>query len=97
MGTVTRTETRKRGFLGKVFLWLFWLFQLLMIVWLIGGLGSVAENTANLQSEAERAGAAIGTALGLGMIAGFWMAGTVVLGAFVLLTRGSKVIVETSN
>lgn len=62
---------------------LFW--TILMAVAAVGGMVAVSEQTATLQSEAERAGAAIGTALGLGMIAALWffpVGGALVLGLF---------------
>jgi len=62
---------------------LFW--TILMAVAAFWGMVAVSEQTATLQTEAERAGAAIGTALGLGMIAALWffpMVGALVLGLF---------------
>lgn len=85
-------ETRHRGFFGWIFLGLFWLFNLLMIAWLlsywavVGGVDAV--------SEAEKAGHAIGGALGTGMLIFVWVSGAVILGLFALLTRGRKTVVE---
>ncbi len=62
---------------------LFW--TVLMTVAAVWGMIAVSEQTATLQTEAERAGAAVGTALGLGMIAVLWfvpMVGALVLGLF---------------
>ncbi len=62
---------------------LFW--TVLMAVAAVWGIVAVSERAATLQTEAERAGAAIGTALGLGMIAALWffpMVGALVLGLF---------------
>jgi 4-amino-4-deoxy-L-arabinose transferase-like glycosyltransferase len=62
---------------------LFW--TVLMAVAAVWGMVAVSEHTATLQTEVERAGAAIGTALGLGMIAALWffpLAGALVLGLF---------------
>lgn len=77
------------------FLLAFVAFNLFMLAGLIAGLGSAANATDGLSSEAERAGAAIGVTLGVGMILTLWALGDIILGAFVLLTRGRKVIVET--
>lgn len=62
---------------------LFW--TILMAVAAVWGVVAVSERTATLQTDAERAGAAVGTALGLGMIAALWffpMVGALVLGFF---------------
>lgn len=97
MATVTRIEKRKRGIFGWVFLILFWAFNALMLAWFIGGMGATSETVAAAASDAERAGAAIGTMIGAGMILSIWVMGDIILGVLVLLTRGKKVIVETTN
>jgi hypothetical protein len=63
-----------------------------MVYWLVGGLISVSD--IETHSDAERVGAAIGTTLGVSMIIGLWVAGDIILGIFVLLTRGTKVIIS---
>ena len=80
----------KRGFFGKLILWGFWIFQALMLVWLIGYWGTIGEQMDTATSDAAQAGTAIGGTLGTGMIVFFWLAGTVILGVFALLTRGPK-------
>ena len=97
MATITRVERRKRGIFGWLFLILFWAFQIIMAVALFAALSSTAEQTAALTTEAEKAGAAIGTVLGVGMIASIWASCSVILGIFVLLTRGRKTIIETTG
>jgi hypothetical protein len=97
MATVTRIEKRQRGFFGWVFLILFWGFNALMLYALLAGLGATADSTAAMKSEAEHAGAAIGTVLGMGMILSIWMAGAVILGMFVIFTRGKKIVIETTR
>ncbi|OOF70579.1 hypothetical protein BKG91_03800 [Rodentibacter caecimuris] len=77
----------KRTFMGKVFKWVFILFNVLMLIWLVGGVGSSAEVINSATSEAERAGAAIGTGLGASIILTLWVIGDVILGLFVLFTR----------
>lgn len=77
----------KRTFMGKVFKWLFILFNVLMLIWLVGGVGSSAEVINSATSEAERAGAAIGTGLGASIILTLWVIGDIILGLFVLFTR----------
>jgi hypothetical protein len=91
--TVIQREVRKRGLFGRLFKWAFIGFNLLMAVWLIGYWVSIGEMSAGLTDEYEQAGAAIGATLGTGMIVGLWMAGAVILGLFVLLTRGQKILI----
>lgn len=76
----------KRGFFGKLIKWSFIGFNILMAIWLIGGMGAATDGM-DAMSEAERAGAAIGTGIGVALILGIWMIGDVILGLFVLLTR----------
>ena len=75
----------KRGFFGKVFKWTFVLWNVLMLWWLISGMNAASHVEAT--DDAEKAGRAIGTALGGGMIVAIWVAGAVILGLFVLFTR----------
>jgi hypothetical protein len=93
--TITRTEKRKRGFLGKLFLSLFWIFNGLMLWWMIAALGTTSSGIASATSEAAKAGAAIGSAIGLGLILGIWAAGAIILGVIVALTPGKTIVVET--
>jgi hypothetical protein len=97
MPTTTRIEKHKRGFFGWIFLLLFWAFNAVMLFSVLAGISGTAEHSATLTNDAERAGAAIGTALGLGFLLSVWMAGAVILGLFVLFTRGRKVITETTQ
>jgi hypothetical protein len=90
---IVRTEKRKRGFFGWLFLILFLLFNGLMAAWLFSYWSAVLPMSTT-GSEAGRAGAAIGTTLGTGIILSTWTCGSIVLGLFVLFTRGRKVIVE---
>lgn len=76
----------KRGFFGKLVKWSFIGFNILMAVWLIGGMGAATEGM-DAMSEAERAGATIGTGIGAAMILGLWVVGDIILGLFVLFTR----------
>jgi hypothetical protein len=94
MTKVVRREIRKRGFLGWVFLILFLGFNALMLWALLAGLAGVGETTASLETEAERAGAAIGATLGAGVLMVVWACGAVILGLLAILTRGSKTVVE---
>ena len=97
MPTVIRTEKRKRGIIGWLFLLLFIAFNLFMLVALIMGLGDAGATMQGMTNEYERAGAELGTAIGATMVIILWAAGALILGLFVMLTRGKKVIVETSD
>lgn len=60
---------------------IFW--TILMVLVAVWSMVTIGQHTTTLQSEAEKAGAAIGTALGLGMVAALWFfpfVGAVVLG-----------------
>jgi hypothetical protein len=92
MATVVRTEKRQRSAFGQLIKWAFIAFNVLMVVWLISGMNAVSQMT--VDSDAARAGQAIGATIGFSMVLGIWMMGVVILGLFVLLTRGDKVIVE---
>jgi hypothetical protein len=97
LAVTTRIERRKRGIIGWIFLLLFWGFNALMAFSFVAGLSGTAESYATMGTEAERAGHAIGTMIGGGMILGIWAMGALILGLFVFLTRGDKVIVETRD
>lgn len=77
----------KRGFFGKTFKWLFILFNILIVIWLFSAIGGTADVVNTATSEAEKAGAAVGTAIGMSMLLMFWAVGDVILGALVLFTR----------
>jgi uncharacterized BrkB/YihY/UPF0761 family membrane protein len=96
MSKTIRVEKRQRGFFGWVFLTIFWLFNAFMVLATVLGVSSSGEVIAGATTDAQQAGAAIGTAIGLSMILSLWMAGAVILGLFVLLTRGKKVTIETT-
>jgi len=90
---IVRTEKRRRGFFGWLFLIVFLLFNGLMAAWLFSYWYTVLPMATN-GSSASKAGAAIGTTMGTGLIVSLWTCGSIVLGLFVLFTRGRKVIVE---
>ncbi|QTP60942.1 hypothetical protein HNO53_20820 [Billgrantia antri] len=77
----------KRGVFGKLFKWSFILFNVLMAVWLFSSFGIMGEAMQTSQNEYEQAGAAIGSALGIGMIVTTWALGDIILGLLVLFTR----------
>ncbi|GAA0760944.1 hypothetical protein GCM10009433_20070 [Psychroflexus lacisalsi] len=61
-----------------------------MLLWFVVGMGGAADGINSAGSEAEQAGAAIGTGLGAMVIIFIWVAGDVVLGLMTLLTRAKK-------
>ena len=77
----------KRGLFGKLFKYAFIAFNILMVIWLVVGMQGASEVFQGATSEAEQAGAAIGTGLGAAMIVAIWIAGDFILGLFVLFTR----------
>ena len=76
-----------RSFFGKIVKWVFIGFNILMLLWMIFGMGGAAESYDKLGSNAEKAGAAIGTGIGAMMIMFIWGFGDLILGIMVLLTR----------
>jgi hypothetical protein len=77
----------KRGFLGKLFKFLFIIFNLFMLVWLISYFNSIGEIVSDSNNKAEHVGATIGATLGTGFLVTVWALGDIILGLFVLLTR----------
>ncbi len=76
-----------RTVLGKIIKWSFIGFNILMGWWLIAGLKGSGEVINKVGSEAGKAGAVIGTTMGVGIIFFLWVCGVVILGALVLFTR----------
>lgn len=89
---VVRREVSDRTLIGKIFKWLFIIFNVLMLVALFRGCAAGSDVIVNAQTDAERAGAGLGTALGGGLIVMIWALGDVILGMFVLFTRRKKII-----
>jgi hypothetical protein len=86
-------EKRRRGFFGWIFLTIFWLSNAFMAAWLAATLsrwGTMAQPI----SDAQKAGAGLGMAMGLGVIFSIWAGVAAVTGLFVLMTRGRKEIIE---
>lgn len=97
MSRIVRTETRKRGIFGWIMLILFWGYNAVMALSLFAGISATSEQGATAVTDAQQAGHAIGTAIGVSMILGVWVAGAIILGLLVLFTRGKKTIVETTE
>jgi hypothetical protein len=94
MGDIVQMEVRQRGFFGWLFLLIFFGFNLLMFFWL-WEYWELLRTGDQPTSDAGRAGAAIGTALGTGAILFVWLVGAVVTGLFAILTRGKRVYIQT--
>ncbi len=88
---IVRREVSDRTAFGKLVKWIFIGFNILMIFWLIVGFGSASDSMQNTVNDAERAGAALGTTIGMGMIIILWALGDIILGMFVLFTRRKKI------
>jgi len=91
MGAVQK-EVSDRSAVGKLVKWLFIIFNILMLIWVIAGFGVAGDSMDQSINEAERAGAAIGSTIGVGLIIMLWALGDVILGIMVLLTRRKKLI-----
>lgn len=90
---VVRREVSDRTTFGKIVKWVFILFNLLMVFALFKGCAAASSTVAaSPNGSAEQAGAAIGTALGTGMLMMFWVMGDIIIGMFVLFTRRKKII-----
>jgi hypothetical protein len=93
MRKVVRKEVRQRGFLGWVFLLIFIGFNLLMLAWLCS-YWQVLSTGVESGTDAQRVGAAIGGAIGTGVILFVWLVGAVITGLFAILTRGRRSYIE---
>lgn len=91
MATVQR-EVSDRTTFGKIVKWLFIGFNVLMLVWMVSACAAVSDVNQQAVNDAERAGAAIGTGLGMTFLLFIWGVGDVILGMFVLFTRRKKLI-----
>jgi hypothetical protein len=93
---IVRREVSDRTIFGKLVKWTFIAFNILMIFWVIAGLNVASETMQDTVNDAEKAGAAIGSTIGMGMIVILWALGDIILGMFVLFTRRKKII-ETED
>lgn len=91
MATVQR-EVSDRTTFGKIVKWVFIGFNVLMLIWLVSACAAISDVSQQAVNDAERAGAAIGTGLGMTFLLFIWGVGDVILGMFVLFTRRKKLI-----
>jgi hypothetical protein len=80
----------KRSFFGKLIKWSFILFNIIMVLWIFGAVSGGGDVVDNAATDAEAAGAALGTAMGTGILMILWLVGDVVLGLFVLFTHPKR-------
>ena len=85
-----KVEKTQRSLFGKIVKYTFIGFNILMLVWFIGGMASTSKGIENATTEAEQAGATIGTGLGAIFIIFIWVVGAVILGIMTLLTRAKR-------
>jgi hypothetical protein len=88
------THIRKLGLFGWLFRIVFWAFNVFMALWAwLTSVGLSRLHQAVGTSPAAKAGYDVGVAIDIGALAFLWLAGAVILGLFVLLTRGRKTVV----
>lgn len=93
MSRVIWIETRECGLLGRFFKRLLVVFNFLMIVWLASRFLQVGGAVSGILSGVGSESIAIVSTISAGMLVGVWFVGNVVLGVFVLMTRGKKVMI----
>jgi hypothetical protein len=89
---IVRKEVSDRSAFGKFVKWIFIEFNVLMLLWAIVGINATSEVSSTAINDAERAGAAIGATIGMGLVIMLWALGDIILGIFVLLTRRKKIV-----
>ena len=85
-----KVEKTQRSLFGKIVKYTFIGFNILMLVWFIDGMASASKSIENATTEAEQAGATIGTGLGAMFIIFIWVTGAIILGIMTLLTRARR-------
>ena len=83
----------KRSIFGHISRILFWGFNILMIIWIFAGFNSATDGMENM-TDAEAAGAAIGTGIGVTLLVIIWVVGDIILGLFYLFTRPTRQMVK---
>jgi len=88
---VVRREVSDRTAFGKLVKWIFIGFNILMIIWVFAGFGAASDSMENTANDAERAGAAIGSTIGMGLNVVLWALGDIILWVFVFFSRRQKI------
>ena len=79
-----------RSFIKRCILWAFIGFNVFMLIWMIVELGGATKQIAEAASTAEKVGISIGTRLGTSIMGSIWVAGDVILGLFLFLSKAKK-------
>jgi hypothetical protein len=87
----------KVGFFGTIFRVLFWGWQALMIFWIVSYYTDVSPRLHAATTQAHHTGTLIGATMAIGTIFFFWLAGSVILGLFVLFTRAPKLLLPLDD
>ena len=74
---------KQGGYFGKIFL----LFNVLMLLWVITGMNATSDVVTKAATEAEKAGATIGTGIGAAFMFFVWAIGDIITGLLALMTR----------
>lgn len=82
-----RLKYPKRGCMGQLFLWAFYIYNAFMAFATYLGCRASSEMQEQFTDEASRIGGAAGSVIGSSIVLGIWMAGAIIIGIFVLLTR----------
>ena len=83
----------KRSIFGHICRIAFWGFNVLMAFWIFAGVDSATEGMQSM-SDAEAAGAAIGTGLGVMFLVIIWVVGDIILGLFYFFSRPTRQLVK---
>lgn len=91
MARTVTVEKRKRGFAGWLARILFWGWTLVMGAMFV--IAFMAGGRTPAETEAEKVGSGLGILLASSVVFWIWALGALVLGIFVLATRGRKITV----
>ncbi|RUW62123.1 hypothetical protein [Mesorhizobium sp. M7A.F.Ca.US.008.03.1.1] len=94
MPHIERIETRKRGFFGMLFWWMFLAFNALMGLWMFAGIKGASQQYQATTDAASHVGTAIGGSIAIGILLWIWVFGDIILGLLVLLSRGKRITIE---
>jgi hypothetical protein len=87
-GSPLRSPERDRA--GQILKWAFIVWNVAMFVWLVLGITHASKVGRAVDEDSAKAGAAIGTGIGVCFIMTIWGLGTAVLGALVYFTRAKR-------
>ena len=73
-----------------------WISRIMLIVWTIAMIAWLV-SAGHVASDAKTGGEEVGAAIGIGLLIGLWVAGTVIFGIWALLTRPPKTLVPIED